>query len=64
MRTSEVYKATCKPDVKALQAMYDNGFEVMTAPPPPPPPPPFVAKAESADHVTDPLRRLVAGWHG
>ena len=30
LRTSETHKNTCKPDLKQLQAIYDNGFETMS----------------------------------
>lgn len=29
LRTSETHKNTCKPELKQLQAIYDNGFETM-----------------------------------
>lgn len=30
LRTSEAHKNTCKPELKQLQAIYDNGFETMS----------------------------------
>ena len=59
LRSSAMYGDRCKPDLKALQAMYDNGFETMK---PRPPERKIVKQAEEKDDYL--LLRAMLAWHG
>lgn len=62
VKTSEVYKHVCQPELKAMQAIYDNGFESMTVHKP------YWERTtdekRNEEESVNPIARLFVSWHG